>query len=132
MSERTVGLVRANGEERTVSDPGHRLQQGLADNAHLIERLEREHRRLLAAAESSTADDEHDPEGATLAWEREQLAATLARAVQTRHELEAALAAVGQGVYGVCAGCGGPIGRERLEALPRTRRCIGCANATRR
>lgn len=110
-----------------MSEPRRRLEQGLSENAELIARLEREHGRLVAAAESSNADDEHDPEGATIAWEREQLAATLARAVETRTELDAALAALAAGSYGVCERCGRRIDPARLEALPRTRTCITCA-----
>ena len=31
------------------------------------------------------------------------------------------------GEYGLCAKCGGPIGAERLEALPDTTTCRSCA-----
>ena len=52
-------------------------------------------------------------------------AATRAR----RDELDRALAAIddGDGSYGICERCGGPIGMERLEALPGTTRCVTCA-----
>ena len=110
-----------------MTDPTRRLRRAATENAELVARLEHEHIRLVAAVESSNADDEHDPEGATLAWEREQLAAALAQATRIRDELAEALAAVETGRYGVCERCGRPIDPERLEALPRARTCITCA-----
>lgn len=44
-------------------------------------------------------------------------------------EVEAALGRLEQGRYGRCETCGGPVGEERLEALPTTRYCRGCAPA---
>jgi DnaK suppressor protein len=31
-----------------------------------------------------------------------------------------------RGAYGVCESCGGPIGAERLAAVPEATRCIAC------
>jgi RNA polymerase-binding transcription factor DksA len=104
-----------------------RLQAALMANARQIARLERDHVDLLAAAEVSNADDEHDPEGATLAYEREQLTALLARSRATRAELESALDDVQSGSYGTCRECGQPIAPERLQARPQSRFCIDCA-----
>lgn len=41
-------------------------------------------------------------------------------------EIEAALARLAQGSYGVCAGCYEPIDPDRLEAVPATRYCKAC------
>ena len=41
-------------------------------------------------------------------------------------DVESALARVDDGSFGVCAACGGPIGFERLMAVPETRYCVGC------
>lgn len=49
--------------------------------------------------------------------------------------VDAALARLDAGTYGVCVGCGKPIGAERLEALPTAALCIECqrkASAGRR
>ncbi len=51
----------------------------LAENTEAEVSLEREHARMLEASLDSNADDEHDPEGATIAFEREQLTAALVR-----------------------------------------------------
>jgi RNA polymerase-binding transcription factor DksA len=42
-------------------------------------------------------------------------------------ELERALARMADGTWGRCEQCEGAIGRDRLRALPETRRCLGCA-----
>jgi DnaK suppressor protein len=86
---------------------------------------------VLASASSTTGDDEHDPEGATIGFERAQAQAMLDRAVARVAELDAALARAAGGSYGVCVVCGGPIGAERLAARPGTDRCIECARAHR-
>ena len=39
-------------------------------------------------------------------------------------EIDAALARIEAGTYGICEGCGKPIGEARLEARPWTRLCI--------
>jgi RNA polymerase-binding transcription factor DksA len=45
-------------------------------------------------------------------------------AQQTLGEIEAALLRIDEGTYGTCLVCGGPIGAERLRALPWARLCI--------
>lgn len=39
---------------------------------------------------------------------------------------------VAEGTYGHCDDCGGPVGDERLEALPWAVRCVRCASSKRR
>jgi len=92
-----------------------------------VETLARDLRGLIDASRSSNADDEHDPEGATIAFERAQLSALLA--AQRRHvtDLDDALRRLDEGGYGRCARCGHPIAAERLAALPSARVCVGCA-----
>jgi len=41
-------------------------------------------------------------------------------------EIDAALARIANGSYGVCDECGGNIGAPRLEAQPTARLCIAC------
>ena len=89
--------------------------------------LEREHAALVAASESSNADDEHDPEGATIGFERAQLAATIDLTRSRVTDLDRALERLSGGDYGRCEVCGGDIGVERLAARPAATRCIACA-----
>lgn len=82
---------------------------------------------LVAASEGSNADDEHDPEGATIAFERSQLDALIHQTRGRLGEIDAALARVEAGTYGRCERCGQPIAAGRLEARPTARVCIDCA-----
>jgi RNA polymerase-binding transcription factor DksA len=112
-----------------MSDQRQRLLDDLAENAAEVARLDFDLARMIAAAQASNADDEHDPEGVTIAFEREQLSALLNGAQQTREELQRALIHLDQGTYGLCETCGQPIPAERLEARPHARSCISCARA---
>ena len=50
--------------------------------------------------------------------------------VSTLRELsaiQAALARIEAGTYEICTHCGEPIGDRRLEVLPYTATCVGCA-----
>jgi len=42
-------------------------------------------------------------------------------------EIDAALRRIGEGRYGVCEACGGPIGLQRLRAIPEARYCVACS-----
>ena len=106
-----------------------RLDAALADNAGQLGDLRRQYDDFVAASQDSNADDEHDPEGATIAFERQQLVALIAAVEQSRADIQRGLAALTDGGYGVCETCGGPIGEERLEARPNARTCIACASA---
>jgi RNA polymerase-binding transcription factor DksA len=89
--------------------------------------LEREFAGLAEAASAAGTDDEHDPEGATLAFERQHAAALLEAAREQVAACDAALARLAAGSYGVCERCGQPIGAGRLEARPAATTCIRCA-----
>jgi DnaK suppressor protein len=92
-----------------------------------IEALSGEFDAVVEASSSSNADDEHDPEGATIAFERQQVVALLEQARRRLADVDAALARRDSGDYGRCAECGRPIGAERLAARPSARTCIACA-----
>ena len=46
---------------------------------------------------------------------------------QEIRQIEAALARIGSGEYGICVTCGEPISEERLDVLPYTPFCRDCA-----
>jgi RNA polymerase-binding transcription factor DksA len=110
-----------------VSDPRTRLEQEQRRTAERLAGLRAEHRGFVDASRDTNADDEHDPEGATIAFEREQVGALVRQAEQHLGEVEAALLRVDDGTYGVCAVCGRPIPAERLEVRPTALTCVGCA-----
>jgi RNA polymerase-binding transcription factor DksA len=82
---------------------------------------------LAADAADRNGDDEHDPEGSTLAYERARVAALLAEAESSLEDLDVALSKLKAGHFSACETCGGKIAAERLEALPAARRCFRCA-----
>ncbi|MEW1811166.1 TraR/DksA C4-type zinc finger protein [Pseudarthrobacter phenanthrenivorans] len=83
------------------------------------------------ARRDSNVDDEHDPEGSTIAFELSQASALLKQSSAGLDEVEAALARLAGGIYGLCAVCGEPIAEGRLEARPWTPFCILHAAAGR-
>jgi RNA polymerase-binding transcription factor DksA len=102
----------------------------LAERARTEQRiaaLEREFAGIAEAASSAGTDDEHDPEGATLAFERQHAAALLSQAREQLAAVEAALRRLDDGSYGTCERCGQPIGDERLAARPAALTCVRCA-----
>ena len=42
-------------------------------------------------------------------------------------EIDAALQRINDGRYGTCQSCGGPMGLQRLRAIPEARYCMGCS-----
>ena len=112
---------------RGGSLPGGRLEAERESARAQIAALTREFDAVVAASRSSNADDEHDPEGATIAFERQQVVALQEAARRSRADVERALELLDQGGYGTCETCGDPVGAARLEARPTARTCIGCA-----
>ncbi|WP_245607238.1 TraR/DksA family transcriptional regulator [Pseudonocardia spinosispora] len=96
--------------------------------------LQRQVEELAEQQSLTTHDDEHDPEGVTIASQRAQLQGLLAGARAELEAIDHALERLSAGTYGTCTGCGGDIARQRLMALPATTTCIDCARraATRR
>jgi RNA polymerase-binding transcription factor DksA len=86
---------------------------------------------IVEASEWTSNDDEHDPEGVTVAVERAQAQALLAQAREDLVELDLARERLLAATYGRCERCGGAIAVERLEFLPAARLCIACANRRR-
>ena len=82
---------------------------------------------IVEASALVATDDEHDPEGATIAFERSQVVALLDQARAALADLDSALVRLDAGTYGACENCGAPISAERLAARPAARACIGCA-----
>ncbi len=46
---------------------------------------------------------------------------------QELQEIDAALGRIADGRYGACLACGGPMGLQRLRALPEARYCLSCS-----
>jgi RNA polymerase-binding transcription factor DksA len=114
-----------------MDDVEGRLAGERARTAERLAALRRDFDQVVAASEGSNADDEHDPEGATIAFERSQLQALIDQAERRLVELDRAVADAGSGRYGICESCGRPIDPERLEVRPSATRCVECARLHR-
>jgi DnaK suppressor protein len=98
-----------------------------------IAELQREFGAIVASTSEGSAggDDEHDPEGATVAFERQHVAALIEQARIHLTAIDAAMCKVASGTYEICDICGGPIGAERLAARPSSLTCVRCARRRR-
>ncbi len=97
-----------------------RIVQQIAD-------LEHRFNDIVDAAELTSTDDEHDPEGATIAYERAQVSALLRHARADLVAIDEADQQLAAGRTPQCSGCGVAIPVDRLLALPGVRTCIRCA-----
>jgi DnaK suppressor protein len=104
-----------------------RLEKERAGVLRSIDAISADFDAIVSSSADANSDDEHDPEGATVAFERAQLASLLSDARVTLAAIETALAKLHDGHYGECERCGDPISEERLLALPWTRNCFSCA-----
>ncbi len=100
-----------------------------------VERLQAEFAGIEGAIadvvrDGGSGDDQADT--GSKAFEREQgmtiLASSREALFQTRH----ALRRLDTGGYGVCEGCGGAVGKARLQAFPRATLCLACKQAAER
>jgi DnaK suppressor protein len=105
------------------------LETARVEATELIDQMSARLASVVDATAEATADDEHDPEGSTLAFERGQLVAQIERSRVKVVEIDIALERIALGTYGICERCGAQIGPARLEVLPAARLCITCANA---
>jgi RNA polymerase-binding transcription factor DksA len=119
-----------------VTDQGPAKLRLAADRDETLARiaeLERQFAAIVTSASegSSGGDDEHDPEGATVAFERQHIAALAAQAREHLAAIDAALAKIDSGIYEICDMCGRPIGEDRLAARPAALICVRCAGTRR-
>jgi DnaK suppressor protein len=108
------------------------IARARADTVRLAESLARQWDAIVAASALTTNDDEHDPEGATVAFERAQVQDMLRQARADLVDLDRAVDRLRSGDYWTCERCGNPIADDRLVARPAARTCIVCANKIRR
>jgi len=71
-----------------------------------------------------TYQDNHLGDIATATFDREMASTLEDNSTHVLNEIDAALARVEEGTFGMCKACGNPIDPERLEALPWATLCI--------
>jgi len=79
---------------------------------------------LLRNSGDGAGDDQADSGSSAL--EREQELTMVNNTRDLLDQNRRALERIGQGAFGVCDSCGGPIGKARLQAFPRATLCLTC------
>lgn len=110
-----------------MDDPRTALLDERSRSVKLLADVERSMRDVSDARDGANTDDEHDPEGATLAWERGSLGAVRDDARRRVQQVDVALARLADGTYGTCAVGGEPIPEARLAAVPWAATCVAHA-----
>jgi len=104
--------------ERALKSRRDRLLALRAEQGHDLEALGEQMR-----ADRDWLDRAADQEGTTVA------AGLSESEYRELSAIDAALRRIAQGTYGECESCGGPVGRQRLRALPEARLCTSCIEA---
>jgi DnaK suppressor protein len=129
MEHSSDGSEHAAAGVRALTDV---VEHARAETERLIASLTRVWDNVVETSAMSADDDEHDPEGQTVAFERAQLRDALTRARSELADLDLAAERIRAGTYFTCERCGGPISAERLAARLSTRTCITCASTPTR
>lgn len=101
------------------------LEQRANNAADFARDLQQEAHRHTEPAHLERPERQADPRSDEIELEIDQ--ALLENAELSIQEIEAALERLNAGTFGQCVGCGHPIAKERLKALPSTPYCIQCA-----
>lgn len=128
-----VFLVTNNSQDAPFPRIAHeaireRLAAQFAETKSQITALTREYQGIVEANALVAVDDEHDPEGASTAFERQHVAALLKQARTHLEELHQALHRLERGDYGRCEECDELIPAERLKIRPAATTCVRCAH----
>jgi len=113
MDETTLDELRAELEE------DRRQQMDLLDQ-HGADPYDEEVRDLQVSNDGFA-------DSAQATEERSELLGKIELARQRVQQIDAALARMGDGTYGLCARCGQPIDPARLEVRPLSVTCVECA-----
>lgn len=114
---------------RRVPDYSAAKQMLLAQREKLIRQL-----TDLGANESGDLRRDLDfgegfSDAAAVTAERTEVLGLVETAINRLREVDAALARIEDGTYGVCAQCGSVISPQRMEARPVSALCVKCKSA---
>ncbi|HKN60131.1 MAG TPA: TraR/DksA C4-type zinc finger protein [Candidatus Acidoferrales bacterium] len=116
----------------TLTIPAAKTRSKQHDNVEKLLKSKRDElrRKLNHRFGDVSVEREPDDEGAlaTSNFAKDLAIATIERERRDLAEIEAALARIKAGEYGVCETCESPIREVRLQALPWARLCIRCAD----
>lgn len=104
------------------------LEQERDRKLQLLKALRSDISSVSLARQDSNVDDEHDPEGSTIAFELSQASALLEQSRAGLEQINAALERIASGSFGRCEICATAIPEGRLEARPWTPFCVDHAS----
>lgn len=107
------------------------LEEEREHKLELLKALRSDITSVSLARQDSNVDDEHDPEGSTIAFELSQASALFDQSRVGLDQIDAALERISAGTYGWCGVCGAAIPEGRLEARPWTPFCVEHASGGR-
>jgi DnaK suppressor protein len=119
----------ARASDPQIEELRRAIRAALVATEARVVALRRELDEIIESGNLTNTDDEHDPDGTTIAYERARTAALLARAGADLDDLRRSSDRLDAGDYGDCVSCGRFIGVDRLLARPAATRCIECARA---
>ncbi|SFJ67052.1 transcriptional regulator, TraR/DksA family [Streptosporangium canum] len=76
--------------------------------------------------------DRSPADGGSVLTDADRNRAMLEAATRQRRSVLEALKRLDEGLYGLCADCGGPVPEGRLEARPEATRCVQCQSRRER
>jgi RNA polymerase-binding protein DksA len=126
-AKKTAGKKKGGAGDKFLESQRALLDAERASYTRQAETLKAEAEQLAQDMEPGDAMfDEEGGEGDSINVERERDLALSAQARAAVEEIDAALARLDAGTYGVCEKCGTDIPKERLKALPHAALCVQC------
>jgi hypothetical protein len=94
-----------------------------------MSRIDTEARDLLLQRRQALHRGQAHPAGGDhhLPDERAPGGLIAAQALAELAQIDEALGRIARGSYGTCVACGGPLGLQRIRAIPEARYCLGCS-----
>ena len=112
----------------TAIDTGRFQQLLTEERKRVVDAIDNIHAEnpgsMVEETEEISFQGNHLGDVASATFDREMASTLEDNSTHVLAEIDAALARIENGTYGVCARCGQPIGPERLEALPWATLCI--------
>ena len=124
-----AGGARAKGQspDKFLLEQRRALDAERAEYVAQAEALKAEADQMAQEAEPGDVQfDDESGEGGTVNIDRERDLALSAQARAAVEDIDHALAKIDNRTYGDCEGCGQPIPKARLKALPQARLCVAC------
>jgi DnaK suppressor protein len=107
-----------------------RMRKKIEDESVILNRwigaLKHEHAADELEVEGDNTPFNDNLDNAEIVEEHEDRLELLERLIEKERKLDEALQRIPKGLYGICAACGKPIHKQRLEALPEADLCLEC------